>query len=50
MLGQQINPEAQTREAMFLKAVMNGTLSDPQVDDPMAIALADALIKQMLLN
>ena len=50
MFGQQINTQAQAREEMFLKAILSGTLVDPEIDDPKAIALADAIINQSLLN
>ena len=50
MLSQQINTEAQTREDKFLNAIVNGTITDPEVDDPKAMALADAMIKLALIN
>ncbi len=50
MFGQQINTEAQTREEMFLRAILDGSLRDPEVDDATALAIADAIISKALLN
>ena len=50
MFGQQINTEAQAREMMFLRALLEGSLTDPEVDDQKAVAIADAIIHKALLN
>ena len=49
MIQQQQN-DSQAREERFLSAILAGTLNDPEVDDPRAIALADAIILQSILN
>ncbi len=50
MFGQQIITEARARETDFLKAILVGTLTDPEVDDPKAVELASATIRKSLLN